>query len=722
MTGSADALAHADSGGAIRFTPDMPVVRGIDVLDPANKGHISRFRDDKWCLHRTSRNLNTHPTVNFSRAPPKFRDALKRVVYVALNEETHLDALEGGPTMARPRVAPTTIQRYYMDSWRPLARWLDSEKKSSLRAADEDMLLAYRRYVTSQPTQRRYKEGQLFGVVRLWLYAPYLYPEDQIAHPPWDDEAVAAMLKGDLGPRDSKIENATVPIHPETAAGIITAALHVVNDLSESILDAVKEQRAIAAVADKRHGRHQIRVWKQYLDDLREKGEPLPGRLRGGRLEVATQYIAGRLGMNRGMAHRYAPQRYPPGKGIPVRLGAPLDTAIEGRIQGKRWSETVDFYRIGSWIRLLTTACYIVVAYLSGMRPDECSALKRGCCSKADPEDELMGYEIQGRVFKVTGPDGLYVEGGQERDHPWFVIDPVARAVSVMERLHPYERLFPVTAFAPNRPDRVDSTPGPGKLHRAIAQFIAWWNETAEANGWTVIPPEPERPDGSVPRITVSRFRRTVAWFVYRLPGGLIALGVQYGHIDLGQTARYGSRVQSGLSEIVEERAFALRDFLDARSSELKAGAGVSGPAADRLLSGLMEYDERWAGPLRVLDEHDFQDMLRNPRTHIYDSPHQFVTCDYNAILAECRSENDRGSGGATGPDPQRCDPQCANAAHIDENIRAMERYREQLRAENASSFPPEPLKRRNEQLIASYTKIIDRHWRDRIFLRPEVT
>ena len=58
----------------------------------------------------------------------------------------------------------------------------------------------------------------------------------------------------------------------------------------------------------------------------------------------------------------------------------------------------------------------------------------------------------------------------------------------------------------------------------------------------------------------------------------------------------------------------------------------------------------------------------------------------------------------------------------MDENIRAMERYCEQLRAENASSFLPEPLKRRNEQLIASYTKIIDRHRRDRIFLHPEVT
>ena len=488
MTGSADALAHADSGGAIRFTPDMLVVRGIDVLDPANKGHISRFSDATWCLHRTSRNLNTHPTANFSGVPPQFRDALKRVVYVALNEETHLDALEGGPTMARSRVAPRTVQHYYTESWRPLARWLASEKKSSLRAADEDMLLAYRRYVTSQPTQRRYKESQLFGVVRLWLYAPYLYPEDQIAHPPWDDEAVAAMLKGDLGPEDSKIENATVPIHPETAAGLITAALHVVNDLSESILDAVKEQRAIAAAADRRYGSGQVRVWKEYLDDLREKGEPLPGRLRGERLLVASQYIAGRLGINRGTflrhpAHKYPAHKYPPGKGIPVRLGAPLDTAIEGRIQGKQWSETVDFYGIGSWIRLLTTACYIVVAYLSGMRPDECAALERGCCSKADPEDELMGYEIQGRVFKMTGPNGLYVEGGQERDYPWFVIDPVARAVSVMERLHSYELTVPCCCVRSEiAPKEQAATPDrPTSWHRAIAQFISWWKRNGRS-------------------------------------------------------------------------------------------------------------------------------------------------------------------------------------------------------------------------------------------------
>ena len=645
---------------------------------------------------------------------------MKRVVYVALNEETHLNALEIPPVKAVRRPAPTTVKNYYWDSWQPFARWLASKNANSLREADEDVLLAYRRYVVSKPTKEGTRKSELFGVVRLWLYAPYLYPEDQIAHPPWDNEAVAARLNHDLGQKQSKTENATVPIHPETAAGIITAALHVVNDLSESILEAVKEARAIAVAADKRYGGGQLPVWTQYLDDLRETGEPLPGTLRRGKLDVANQYIAGRLGINRAMLRVYAPHKYPPGKGIPVRPGAPLDTAIEGRIQGKRWSETVDHYELGSWIRLLSTACYIVVAYLSGMRHGECAALERGCCSKADPEDELMGYEIQGRVFKMTGPDGLYVEGGQERDHPWFVIDPVARAVSVMERLHSYELLFPVAVFAPRRPERADVTEPPDKLALAIAQFISWWNETAEANGWTVILPEPERADGSVPNITVSRFRRTVAWFVYRLPGGLIALGVQYGHIDLGQTARYGSRVQSGFREIVEERAFALRDFLDARSSQLKAGEGVSGPAADRLLSGVMEYDARWAG--QVLDENDCQDMLRNPKLHISDSPHQFVVCNYNAAVAECHPENDRGPGGANGPDPDRCEPRCANASHMDENIRAIERYCEQLRAENASSFLPEPLKRRNEQLIASYTKIIDRHRRDRIFLHPEVT
>jgi hypothetical protein len=38
----------------------------------------------------------------------------------------------------------------------------------------------------------------------------------------------------------------------------------------------------------------------------------------------------------------------------------------------------------------------------------------------------------------------------------------------------------------------------------------------------------PADPDGSV---VISRFHRTVAWHIARLPGGRVALAVQYAHL-----------------------------------------------------------------------------------------------------------------------------------------------------------------------------------------------
>jgi hypothetical protein len=96
-------------------------------------------------------------------------------------------------------------------------------------------------------------------------------------------------------------------------------------------------------------------------------------------------------------------------------------------------------------------------------------------------------------------------------------------------------------------------------------------------------------PDGIV---TVGRFRRTLAWFIYRKPGGRVALGVQYGHLRSHTTDGYGSRVASGLRDVFPmEEVLARVDFLEEAYARLHDGERVTGPASRRYTEALQLFD-----------------------------------------------------------------------------------------------------------------------------------
>ena len=92
-------LAHstpqpdASTPGVIDFAGDMLVVSDIDVDDPANADRISRFDDDTWILYPAARKPTARASVYFGSSPELFRDALKRLVWCAVN----LDTAHGHP-------------------------------------------------------------------------------------------------------------------------------------------------------------------------------------------------------------------------------------------------------------------------------------------------------------------------------------------------------------------------------------------------------------------------------------------------------------------------------------------------------------------------------------------------------------------------------------------------------------------------------------------------
>ncbi|MEU0677084.1 hypothetical protein ABZ330_30130 [Streptomyces sp. NPDC006172] len=66
-----------------------------------------------------------------------------------------------------------------------------------------------------------------------------------------------------------------------------------------------------------------------------------------------------------------------------------------------------------------------------------------------------------------------------------------------------------------------------GTTIRDITAFAKWINTYCAAHTRPDAIPET---DGRLPHLTLSQFRRTLAWFIARRPGGTIAGALQYRH------------------------------------------------------------------------------------------------------------------------------------------------------------------------------------------------
>ena len=182
------------------------------------------------------------------------------------------------------------------------------------------------------------------------------------------------------------------------------------------------------------------------------------------------------------------------------------------------------------------------------------------------------------------------------------------------------------------------------------------------ADAVDLIPPDPEG------RVAVQRFRRTLAWFIYRKPGGRIALGVQYGHLRGYTTDGYGSRVASGLRDVFPmEEALARAEYLEDACSRLDDGEEVTGPAAGRYTEALRLYGQEFRG--RYMSGKQAAALRANPRLRIYDNSARFVTCCYDQSKAQCHPDRLGQLGTDETPDINHCQPTCGNIARTDRNI-----------------------------------------------------
>ncbi|MGE3328063.1 MAG: hypothetical protein AB7N61_21935 [Acidimicrobiia bacterium] len=683
-----------------------PIVLDKTRVSPSYTQPLSRIGDSRWdlgaLLHKPT--VTGSQSVNFDTFPPCFRAAAKRLVWLCLNIPTPMEDLER-PTATRSRLSVGSILAYagFLRLW---MEWLAGQGIHQFSDVTDEVFRRYCSEIAGIGISRESQANRLFAITRCWLYGPYLPDSDTLVRPYWEDTLVRADVLGDA---KWSAENRTPPIHPQTMSALLVWAIRFCTDFSDDIL-AARHAKSTPQTPPLLEGLSSRERFKDYARQQRATSGTVPGFYPANRPQrrcIALQFIGWQLGLTAAQVSESGGSSLL--AGLDLTDDAVLPVAITGRIDTQPWTRGVNFYEVDELSHLLATAAFIVVAYLTGMRGEECRALQHGCCRTIT--DESTGqtrYLIYGRVFKdALDENGNTIPAGTQRDQPWQAIAPVAKAVSVMEAMYPDSQLlFPLHAYTPftGHAER-DKAVHPRMIRDRTADLIAWCNAKADEFGRAheSIPADPDGP------VVLKRFRRTLAWFIYRRPGGRIALGIQYGHLRGHTTDGYGSRASSGLRDVFPmEEALAAAEYLEAAHTRLDDGETVTGPAAPRYRDGVHLYHQQFGG--RYLTGRQAAALHANPRLRIYDNSEQFVTCCYDQSKALCHPDRATTARLDASPDITNCQPSCGNIARTDRNIADAEAAVERLREEIASPVIPLPMKARLEQRIGNLQRIIDHH------------
>ncbi|TLP93888.1 hypothetical protein FEF26_12710 [Nesterenkonia salmonea] len=402
--------------------------------------------------------------------------------------------------------------------------------------------------------------------------------------------------------------------------------------------------------------------------------------------------------------------------------------------QGEAWKAATD------WVPRfdrgdVRAACFIVISYLTGMRPQEVLHLERDCLSVATDSDPLSStvtrYRIRARSFKnVRDSSGNSIGSGRERKQPWVTIAPTAEAIEALKTLNPEERYLFALLYKGNKVNGKDrqrrgDVVSVDILSQSFERLVTKWNKRAshdnrrvirlfthtgaEVTARNVVKTELRIPESDVKKsntVSPSQFRRTLAWHIANQPGGEVALGVQYGHLKTVISLGYAGRGESGFPDELElDELLANWDQVETMTREVGQGSTISGPAAPRVRESLSQFTELFEG--KVQTEAELKRLSGAGLHPIYNNPRALNICAYNSALALCHPDRQEDTDRLT-PDLDNCQRGCPNIAMLDSHAGAKAAARLDLIEE--SQYLPLPLAERSRTIAANLQRDIDRH------------
>ncbi|MBS2545530.1 hypothetical protein KGQ19_01470 [Catenulispora sp. NL8] len=683
---------------------DRPLVGGTD---PAR---LSCFADDWWDLNpAVFEHHQRSASLNFALIPAALRQDAKLYIWFLINRGR---ALRGGQ---ESRLSIQSIRTLFTCYLRFVLQWFADHGVTRLNQVSPDLLWDYLRSleVENVPYDRRYR--LINEVRRLWQHRDVLPEHMQLPQaPPWGGEDSRDLLGRTRGDR----ENRTRRIGEETMQMLLAWAMRFVEDFSDDVLAAWSDhQRWLARGAhlrprrDARASRHEPGALapkiRTYLEDLRRSGGSLPGyRDEGGQLQIRWGHLSLMFDCASSLEHTTTGALIQ-NSGLPIGETTWLPTPITGMLDGRPWRDPgIEYKQAHMFARLLSTACFVVVSYLSGARVGEVLNLRRGCVR----HDKGTGlWLMDGLYFKGAEDEhGNKIPEGQLRPDPWVIIEPVVKAVSVLERLHTSPLLFP-NHLKPHLTRQANSLrQGQARSDRVmatdLAAFVEWINAECSRLGRRDAIPDDGKPLAPI------RLRRTLAWFIRRRPRGLIAASIQYGHAHVRMTQGYAGSYASGFPDeyAFEDYLFRL-DTLAEDEKSLVDGERVSGPAADNYRFRVSAANKEFAGRV-IIGERRVRDLLGNPLLQIHHG--EGMTCVFNPVTAACQIRGSADDSMVT-PDIDDCRPKCPNIARTDRDIAWIEQRAAEIEDIVADPLAPPIRHARERSELDRLLKIIAGHETD---------
>ncbi|MFF0405651.1 integrase, partial [[Kitasatospora] papulosa] len=515
----------------VNGTPVIPKTLFVDGYT----GPVSFYGDDAWSLDPINANPSTERArVLWKPFPAPMREECRYLGWLMINFALPDIFLEGRAPSMRTRQSAATTYRSVLQ-WRRFAIWLNKRGVASMRACTGEDFREYAAALSRKPkANRNTVSADLVGLTRLWLFDRISPVPLGLPEPPWEREGIDDFLPA----ASAGGENVTEAISTETMGPLLIWALRVVDDFAGDILAAWSENRRLTQAAKTApRTKEGLARLNTYLAELAEHGRPMPTINANGRRLAASLYIAGITGSALAQVNIATSKRRRWKDYLAAHPGrCPLPSPVNGEIDGASWTSGIDFDEAPLLMRHLGTACFIVLTYLTGMRPGEVLGLRSGCCP--DPDEPGQRHVIHGYVYKTAvDEDGNHLSTGELRDVPWVAISPVVSAIRVLEQIVPAGELLFGSHFHQfgffSHPTKVALRSE--TLRERVEHFVDWASQLALRL---------ERPHEAIPpdlhgAIGTGRFRRTLAWHIARRPGGLVALAIQYGHMRTAVSAGY---------------------------------------------------------------------------------------------------------------------------------------------------------------------------------------
>ncbi len=508
--------------------------------------------------------------------------------------------------------------------------------------------------------------GKVGTVKHLAAHGPFL--TDRLGFTPWPGRP-ANQVAGRRIPR----ENTTPRIPQEVTAPLLQAALFYVQAAAGDLRAAQQEisclQQARARVA-LRPGEARSRL-EAFIAGRARAGRGIPaaphaGKIPGaviadGVVQAPNRALTGLLAGVPGGLWYHQERLAAAGAELGYEQGG-LDTAMSPWPgSGQPWRPRLDVTSLRTELFHLRTACWIVIAYLSGMRDAEVRGLTRDCAFTEPGPHGRTRHKLRGRVFKDRALDGDCEE--------WVVLDVVHQAVDVLLAIN--DDATHLFGYSGVRKDGMNANMLT-RLNRFAAHISGLFTSPGS---------EPFIPGHGASHepweLTTVQFRRTLAWHIAHQPFGIVAGARQYKHAQVAIFEGYAGTSASGFAAEVEaEQAVARLDYAEHLYRDW-LGGGPSGGGADGKITGEFAriYAELADLPGTIADPRRLRTMLSHLAVTLH--PGVLGDCFYQPDTALCAKRAAPPAGKKPLPMLNTC-LTCPNARRSSVHLPRLEQARDQ--------------------------------------------